>query len=35
MQSVDVKDLENYKGKDMGHSDWMSIDQNRINLFTK
>ena len=33
MQSVDVKDLENYKGKDMGHSDWMSIDQNRINLF--
>ena len=27
MQSVDVKDLENYKGKDMGHSDWMSIDQ--------
>ena len=33
MQSVDVKDLEDYKGKDMGHSDWMSIDQNRINLF--
>ena len=33
MQSVDVKDLENYKGKDMGHSGWMSIDQNRINLF--
>ena len=33
MQSVDVKDLENYKGKDMGHSDWMSIDQDRINLF--
>ena len=33
MQSVDVKDLETYKGKDMGHSDWMSIDQNRINLF--
>ena len=33
MQSVDVKDLENYQGKDMGYSDWMAIDQQRINTF--
>ena len=33
MQSVDVKDLENYQGKDMGYSDWMAIDQKRINTF--
>ena len=33
MQSVDVNELENFKGKDMGHSDWMQIDQNRINQF--
>ena len=33
MQSVDVKDLGNYQGKDMGYSDWMAIDQQRINTF--
>ena len=33
MQSVDVKDLENYQGKNMGYSDWMAIDQQRINTF--
>jgi len=33
MLSVDVNDIENYKSKDMGHSDWMTIDQNRINQF--
>ena len=35
MQSVDVKDLENYQGKDMGYSDWMAIDQQRINTFAE
>jgi acyl dehydratase len=33
MLSVDVNDVENYVGKDMGHSEWMTIDQKRINLF--
>ena len=33
MISVDVNELENIKGKDMGHSEWMSIEQDRINQF--
>ena len=33
MLSVDINDVENYVGKDMGHSEWMFIDQKRINLF--
>ncbi|SVA62133.1 uncharacterized protein METZ01_LOCUS114987 [marine metagenome] len=33
MLSVDINDVENYVGKDMGHSEWMTIDQKRINLF--
>jgi len=33
MQSIDVSELENIKGKDMGHSEWMEIDQSRINQF--
>ena len=33
MLSVDINDVENYVGKDMGHSEWMPIDQKRINLF--
>ena len=33
MISVDVNELESVKGKDMGHSEWMIIDQDRINKF--
>ena len=33
MISVNVNDLENIKGKDMGHSEWMTIEQDRINQF--
>lgn len=33
MISVDVNELESVKGKDMGHSEWMVIDQDRINKF--
>ena len=33
MKKVDVNDLENIKGQDLGHSDWMAIEQDRINQF--
>jgi len=33
MKTVDVNKLEDIKGQDMGHSEWMSIDQDRINKF--
>ena len=33
MKTVDVSDLENIKGQDLGHSDWMAIEQDRINQF--
>ena len=33
MKTVDVNDLENIKGQDLGHSDWMGIEQDRINQF--
>ena len=33
MKTVDVNDLENIKGQDLGHSDWMAIEQDRINQF--
>ena len=33
MKTVDVNELENIKGQDLGHSDWMAIDQDRINQF--
>ena len=33
MISVNVNDLENIKGKDMGHSERMTIEQDRINQF--
>ena len=33
MKTVDVNDLENIKGQDLGHSDWMAIEQDRINKF--
>ena len=33
MISVDVGELESVKGRDMGHSEWMVIEQDRINKF--
>ena len=33
MKTVDVNELENIKGQDLGHSDWMAIEQDRINQF--
>ena len=33
MKTVDVSELENIKGQDMGHSEWMAIEQDRINQF--
>ena len=33
MKTVDVNKLEDIKGQDMGHSEWMVIDQDRINKF--
>ena len=33
MKRVYVNDLENIKGQDLGHSDWMAIEQDRINQF--
>ncbi|MBD2835592.1 MaoC family dehydratase [Pseudomonas sp. JM0905a] len=35
MAYVPVAELKNYVGKDLGHSDWISIDQNRINQFAE
>ncbi len=33
MPSVPVTELKQYIGKDAGYSDWLTIDQQRINLF--
>ncbi|MCH5549392.1 MaoC family dehydratase [Pseudomonas syringae pv. syringae] len=33
MPSVPVTELRQYIGKDAGYSDWLTIDQQRINLF--
>ena len=33
MLSVDFSELESFIGKDIGKSDWMLIDQNRIQQF--
>ena len=33
MKTVNVNELENIKGQDLGHSDWMAIEQDRINQF--
>ena len=33
MHLVPVAQLQDYIGKDLGHSDWLKIDQNRINQF--
>ena len=35
MKTVDVSELESIKGQDMGHSEWMAIDQDRINQFAE
>ncbi|MDT4789039.1 putative enoyl-CoA hydratase 1 [compost metagenome] len=35
MAYVPVAELKNYVGKELGHSDWISIDQNRINQFAE
>ena len=35
MLTVDVNEIESYKGKEMGHSEWMTIDQERINQFAE
>ena len=35
MLTVDVNEIESYKGKKMGHSEWMTIDQERINQFAE
>jgi acyl dehydratase len=32
---VPVEDLNDYIGKDIGHSDWFLIDQDRINKFAE
>ena len=33
MLSVNIEDLPNYIGQEVGKSEWMAIDQDRINLF--
>ena len=33
MKTIDVSELENIKGQNMGHSEWMAIEQDRINQF--
>ena len=35
MLTVDVNEIESYKGKEMGHSEWMTIDQERKNQFAE
>ena len=35
MLTVDVNEIESYKGNEMGHSEWMTIDQERINQFAE
>ena len=35
MLTVDVNEIESYIGKEMGHSEWMTIDQERINQFAE
>ncbi|PTQ67473.1 MaoC family dehydratase [Pseudomonas sp. GV071] len=35
MPLVPVAELKSYIGKDIGHSDWLTIDQNRINQFAE
>ena len=35
MLSVDFSELENFIGKELGKSDWIGIDQNRIQQFAE
>ncbi|WP_162874396.1 MaoC family dehydratase, partial [Pseudomonas viridiflava] len=35
MPFVPVTELKNYIGKELGCSDWLTIDQERINLFAE
>lgn len=35
MPQVPVAELSQYVGKELGRSDWLTIDQNRINLFAE
>ena len=35
MPVVPVSELKNYIGKDLGHSEWLTIDQQRINQFAE
>ncbi|MFK8329521.1 MaoC family dehydratase [Pseudomonas sp. BJa5] len=35
MPQVPVAELSQYVGKELGRSDWMTIDQDRINLFAE
>ena len=35
MPTVPVAQLQDYVGKELGHSDWLTIDQERINQFAE
>lgn len=35
MPLVPAAELKNYIGKDLGHSDWLTVDQERINQFAE
>jgi acyl dehydratase len=35
MPYVPAAELKHYEGKDLGYSDWLTIDQARINLFAE
>lgn len=35
MTAVPVSELQSYVGKDLGHSDWLLIDQERVNQFAE
>ena len=35
MPFVPVTELKNYVGKELGYSEWLTIDQERINLLPK
>ena len=35
MPFVPVAELKSYIGKDLGHSEWLTIDQERINQFAE
>ena len=35
MPSIPVAELKNFIGKDLGHSEWLTIDQSRIDQFAE